>query len=169
MTYNTSLKCTSRIVRVYTNTLRVGYGDNVYTDIVLDLVEGDTGHSVSIDSSNYIVLGANKHYVIFGLLSQSDDLLNQVIAVDESGTTLTEAEGFFPIMRNYGDYFPAFTTPAYDTYSTSYLRNGQSRNYTFKILKSTGGSSFKFKFRGFSQDTENLPIDSQVIIIEMSE
>ena len=169
MTYNTSLKCTSRIVRVYTNTLRTGYGDNTYTDIVLDLVEGDTGHSVSIDSSNYIVLGANKHYVIFGLLSQSDDHYNQVIAVDESGTTLTEAEGFFPIMRNYGTYFPTFTTTAYNSASTNSKRNGSSRNYTFKIFKSTGGSSFKFKFRGFAQDTENLPTDSQVIIFEMSE
>ena len=108
MTYNTSLKCTSRIVRVYTNTLRDGYGDNTYTDIVLDLVEGDAGHSVSIDSSNYIVLGANKHYVIFGLLSQSDDHFNQVIAVDESGTTLTEAEGFFPNYEKLWYLLPYF-------------------------------------------------------------
>ena len=91
MSYNASLKCTSRIVKVYTNTLRVGYAHDAFTDIILELVDGDTGHSVSI-VNNYIQLGANKHYVIFGLLACDADEEGSVIAVDENDNILTETE-----------------------------------------------------------------------------
>ena len=101
MSYNASLKCTSRIVKVYTNTLRVGYAHDAFTDIILELVDGDTGHSVSI-VNNYIQLGANKHYVIFGLLACDADEEGSVIAVDENDNILTETEGFFSIWRNIG-------------------------------------------------------------------
>lgn len=168
MTYNVSLKCTSRIIRIYPTVVRQGYGDDVYHDMTFDAVEGDSGHSVSLISNNYIQLGGNKHYVIFGMLSMADDAINQVIAVDSLNNTLTEDDGFFPIQRNRGTYFPTCTSSAFQAMSGSQKNSGSSRNYTFKGFRSTTGSGFAFKFRGYSQSAENLPLDSQVIIIEMS-
>ena len=48
MTYNTSLKCTSRIIRVYTDTAHQAYSRTALIDMNFDLIEGDSGHSVSI-------------------------------------------------------------------------------------------------------------------------
>jgi len=180
MTYNTSLKCTTEFLKVYTNTSHDGFGDDVYRDIVFDQIFpdpslGSVNHSVEIvevSEKKYIQLGANKHYVILGCIGQGGRYdLNQVIAVDSSGTVLTESDGFFNICRNYGNVFPTCTDSNLNSpnLSTTYLRYGQSRNYTFKIIKSTGNADFKFRFRGFSSRQNPLSIDSQVLIIEMSE
>ena len=172
MTYNTSLKCTARFIRIYTDTLRNGYGDDTYADIVFDIIDtnSDAGHSVQFDSenTNYIKLGANKHYVILGMIHQADDVRGEVIAVDTSGNTLTEADGFFSIKRHYGSALSA-SHSALSGVSASNLNQDSSKNYTFKIIKSTGNSTFSFKFRGYAQTAENLPTDSQLVIIEMSE
>jgi hypothetical protein len=168
MTYNTSLKCTSRIIRIYPTSVRQGYGDDVYHDMTFDAVDGDSGHSVSLISNNYIQLGGFKHYVIFGMLSMADDVINQVIAVDSLNNTLTEDDGFFPIQRNRGTYFPACTTSAFQAMSGSSKNSGSSRNYVLKAFKTTTGSGFAFKLRGYASSAENLPLDAQLIIIEMS-
>ena len=172
MSYNTNLKCTARFVRIYTDTLRDAFGDDVYRDIQFDIIDAnsDTGHSVEFDSvnTNYIKLGANKHYVIFGMINQTDDLRGEVIAVDTSGNTLTESDGFFSIKRHYGSTITA-THSAFSSQSSSSLLQDTSKNHTFKIIKSTGSSPFSFKFRGYCQTLEKMTIDSQLIIIEMSE
>ena len=172
MTYNTSLKCTARFVRIYTDTSSVGFGDDVYTDMQFDIIDAnsDNGHSVQFDSenANYIKLGPNKHYVILGMINQTDDLRNEVIAVDINGNTLTENDGFFSIKRHYGSSL-TIDHPDLSGYSSSTVLRDTSKNYTFKIIKSTGNSPFSFKFRGYSQTEENLVTDSQIIIIEMSE
>ena len=58
MTYNTSLRCTARFVRIYTNTSSVGFGDDVYTDMQFDIIDtnSDPGHSVQFDSEMQIIL-----------------------------------------------------------------------------------------------------------------
>ena len=172
MTYNTNLKCTARFVRIYTDTTRVGFGDDVYTDIQFDIIDAnsDPDHSVQFDSvnTNYIQLGANKHYVILGMIHQTDDLRGEVIAVDTSGNTLTENDGFFSIKRHYGSSL-TIDHPDLSAVSSSTVLRDTSKNYTFKIIKSTGNSTFSFKLRGYSVRQENLVADSQLIIVEMSE
>ena len=140
MTYNTSLKCTAKFIRIYTDTLRNGYGDDTYVDMVFDIIDtnSDTGHSVQFDSenTNYIKLGANKHYVILGMIHQADDVRGEVIAVDTSGNTLTEADGFFSIKRHYGSALSA-SHSALSGVSASNLNQDSSKNYTFKIRQNT--------------------------------
>ena len=90
------------------------------------------------------------------------------LQVDTSGNTLTEADGFFSIKRHYGSALSA-SHSALSGVSASNLNQDSRKNYTFKIIKSTGNSTFSFKFRGYAQTAENLPTDSQLVIIEMSE
>ena len=102
------------------------------------------------------------------MINQSDDLRNEVIAVDTNGNTLTENDGFFSIKRHYGSSL-TIDHPDLSSLSSSTVLRDSSKNYTFKIIKSTGNSPFSFKFRGYCQTQENLVTDSQIIIIEMSE
>ncbi len=181
MTYNTSLKCNTEFVRVFRNASQAdAFGDDVYTDLDFNQIYPDpnqtsVNHSVQIvdvNGVNYINLGANKDYVIFGCIGQaSSNNFNQVIAVDINDSVLNESDGFFSIQRNYGTVFPTCTDTTLNSpnLSTNYLRYGRSRNYTFKIIKSIGNTDFKFKFKAMSSADYPLDVSSQVLIIEMSQ
>lgn len=183
MSYNSLMRGNAKFIKISSNSTSSSFGDNSFIDVKLNQIQKDTGAEATLNTSTHeVTLASNKHYVIFGFLhpyggAAGGNPRSQIVALDSSNNVLDESSGFFNTLVYYNStassyYHTSNAIKALVDGTTQWTTTNQNdyctENNIFKIFKSTGGSSFTFKFSGITQyDASILSTDSQLILIEM--
>jgi len=183
MSYNSLMKGNAKFIKISSNSTSSSFGDNSFLDVKLNQIQKDTGAEATLNTSTHeVTLASNKHYVIFGFLHPysgvgENQRRSQIVALDSSNNVLDESSGFFNTLVYYNgsasSYYPTsnaikLISDGVTQWTTVNQNDYCTENNIFKIFKSTGSSSFTFKFSGITQyDASTLSTDSQLILIEM--
>ena len=142
--------------------------------IALNTISGDSGHSVSLNTSTYeITLGANKHYMGLGFFTcavGSSARTNEgfyISAFDSSLNLYDITDGFLGNSAGptfYGSDLPEYDGDVFNPYQWSYL---STPNETFKFQRSVGSSDFSFRMAITAVRTVTVKTGSALYILEM--
>jgi len=142
--------------------------------IPLDTISGDSGHSVSLNTStSEITLGVNKHYMGLGFFAcqvSTSTRTNEgfhIGAFDSSLNLYDITDGFLSNTAAntfYGSDLNEYDGDTFNPYGWSY---NSTPNETFKFQKSVGSSSFSFRMAISSIKITKVKTDSVIYILEM--